>query len=85
MEGSAEGASSEAESVNIKGPRRATLERGGDFVSGQRGLRGAELWCWAVGQARLGLSVPKEASGVRVREGSGPSAELCFAHVLAQG
>ena len=62
-----------------------TLERGGDFVFGQRGLKGVESWCWAMGQVRLGLSVPKEASGVRVREGSGPGAELCFARVLAQG
>jgi len=69
----------------IEGPRRATLERGGDFVFGQRGLRGAESWCWAVGQARLGLSVPKEDSGVRIREGSGSGVVLCFACVLAQG
>jgi len=38
----------------IEGPRRATLERGGDFVFGQRGLRGAESWCWPWAKRVLG-------------------------------
>ena len=103
MEGSAEGASSEAESVLAsRGPDgRPSSEaeiilapRGPDGrPSSQAEIsssvsealegpnRGAGPWAKHV----LGFPYLKEASGVRVREGSGPGAELCFARVLAQG
>ena len=103
MEGSAKGASSEAESVLAsRGPDgRPSSEA--EFILAPRGPdgrpsseaeisssvskalegpnRGAGLWDKRV----LGFPYLKEVSGVRVREGSGPGAELCFARVLAQG
>ena len=103
MEGSAEGASSEAKSVLAsRGPDgRPSSEA--EIILAPRGAdgrpsseteisssvrealegpnRGAGPWAKHV----LGFPYLKEASGVRVREGSGPGAELCFARVLAQG
>ena len=79
VEGSAEGASSEAESVLAsRGPDGRPSSEAEISPSISEALegpnRGAGPWAKRV----LGFPYLKEASGVRVREGSGPGAELCF-------
>ena len=85
MEGSAKGASSEAESVLAsRGPDGRPLSEAEILSSVSEALegpnRGAGPWAKRV----LGFPYLKEASGVRVREGSRPGAELCFERDLAQ-